>query len=137
MRDRKILNLLFKLAEDQPSAGGVKMSAAIVLKGDFVSFGFNTNKTHPLQKRFAGEDKIFLHAEMDAIWRAIRRISYKQLTRATLYVCRMKYDSLDHEKINARWGMSKPCGACQRAIVSYGIKKVLYTEEGNGNFRRL
>lgn len=138
MKDLKILDMLFKLADDQPRVAAVKMSAAIVLKRDFVAFGFNQYKSHPFQKRFSNaEDKIFLHAEMDAISRAVRRLHYKDLAQATLYVCRLKYDNCDHHCKEPRWGLAKPCVGCQRAIAQFGIKKVLYSTEGIGNFERL
>jgi len=72
------------------------------------------------KKYAADEHKIFLHAEIAAIKKALRFYSVDMLRGTTLIVCRVKKNGL---------GNSKPCIGCQRAIAEFGIKKVIYTTE--------
>ena len=131
MKNKKIFDVLFRLAEDQPKVAAAKVAAVLIYKGDIVSFGFNSYKTHPFHKRFsAKEDKISLHAETSVVCKAVKRISLEKISKSTLFVCRMKFDM---KKISI-WGLAKPCVGCQRAIAQFNIRKVLYSEEGIGNY---
>ena len=97
-----------------PTAGG-----SLVLK-------YYSKKTHPFQAQFQTNDKqIYLHAETDAINRALKYISKDELRKATLYVARVKYK--DNRNKKAIWAESMPCIGCQKAITSYGIKNVVHT----------
>lgn len=88
-------------------------------KGRILSIGKNSYvKTHPKQARHACKvgrpDKVFLHAEMDAIIRC------KDLSKAyKIFVTRISRKGL---YVNA-----KPCPICEDAISETLIKEVEWT----------
>ena len=97
-----------------------KHSAAVVYKGKIVSVGFNQLKTHPMMEKFNRNEKaIYLHAEIDAIIRAINLFGPDFLSKCDLYVLR-----LTREGTVAN---SKPCSGCQKAIDAFGFRKVYHT----------
>ena len=88
-------------------------------KGRVISMGKNSYiKTHPLQAKLANEvglrDKIFLHAEIDAL------VKLKNWDKA-------------HKIVITRTGkngdllLAKPCPVCERAIKLAGIKEIQHT----------
>lgn len=96
--------------------------AIILFKREVIALAHNdVTKTHPLQSRFAripGET-IFLHAEIAALAKALKRVTLGELHRSTLVVGRLK--------ANGEWGNAKPCGGCSKAIEMFGFKKILHT----------
>lgn len=84
--------------------------------GRLVSFGFNSNKTHPTQARYASslkqEHKIFLHAEIAALVKA-RHLGYN------LYVVRVDR--------SGRLKPSEPCPICMMAISKAGIVNIVHS----------
>lgn len=133
--ESRFLKHLEKIAEAIPAAAHnrkgrvlrTRIAACIVYKNEIVSIGINQLKSHPFQAKFSRhEDSIFLHAETDAIKNALRYISVEQLSKSTLYVCRVKCDEKSHKKKKVL-GLCKPCEGCQRAIATFNIKKVVYT----------
>lgn len=87
-------------------------------RGRLVAIGKNSyHKTHPLQKSLAlragKPNKIFLHAEIDAIVKAKGRPIYKMVV--------LGYNS------NGKAVRSKPCSCCMIGINDYGIKHVEHT----------
>ena len=94
-----------------------KHAACVVYKGRIVSTAVNTDKSHPLQKKY-GRYKtgaIYLHAELYALIKASSKLSKKQFKRASLYVIR-----------NGMQG-SKPCRGCQEAIKAFGVSKIFHS----------
>jgi len=93
--------------------------AAVLSDGRSTVVGYNSYKTHPLQARFGtDEHKVHIHAEISAISRgARRRLRFRD---CTLYVARVTADG--------RVSNATPCEGCMAAIVSFGIKKLQYTE---------
>lgn len=123
-RNRKIFKNLTSIAAANPYVASCRLAAAITYKNRVVSYGVNSYKTSPFQKRFASnEDRIHLHAEISAIKNALRVMNVDDLKHTVLYVCRVKR--------SGHWGMSKPCEGCQRAILEFGIKKIFYTTDDN------
>ncbi len=124
-RHAKIIQTLGKIAEDVPMAGRARIAAAIVYKNEIISIGSNRCKSHPLQAKFSRHHlAIHIHAEIDAIARAVKRIDAKRLSQSTLYVARVK---MEHTGGNWMWGLAKPCSGCTRAIASFDIKNVVWT----------
>ena len=136
----KVMDSLAKIAEDldkNMNRSGARLASAIVFKNQVVSYGVNQNKSHPFHSQFSDHgDAIFLHAETDAIKNALKRIDENELSKATLYICRVKYDKAGKNK-SMTWGLSKPCVGCQRAIATFGIGDVIYSAEGVGNYTLL
>lgn len=135
MSAEKYLSVLGKMAEAIPAASHrglrARLAACVVYKRDIVSFGVNQLKSHPFQAKFSkNEDSIFLHAETDAIKNSLKVINVDELSKSTLYVCRVKF--ADHKKRKFTWGLSKPCEGCSKAIASFNIKKVCYTCDDGG-----
>lgn len=89
--------------------------------GETISTGWNKRKTHPTQHRHAtaagSPDRIYLHAEIDAIvklakddtWRAAYSMTIVRLTR------------------KGKLGMARPCPVCMRALKELDIRWIEYT----------
>lgn len=133
MEHEKYFKTLGTMARDLPRVFRAQISAGIVYKNEFISFGSNQLKTHPFQQKFSKhEDAIYLHAETDAIKNALKVLTQDQLARSTLYVCRLKQvSSEDTKKV---WGLAKPCLGCQRAISTFGIRNVYFTTDRENHF---
>lgn len=114
--------------------GSTNMSrmAAVLTDGTLTFIGYNSYKSHPLQKKFSEdpECKIHVHAETDAIIKACNYFTSKSGTRRNywgeielgnfkLYVARVLADGTP--------ALAKPCIGCQSAIVAFGIKEVCWT----------
>lgn len=105
-----------------------RIAAMIVKDRDVISIGTCKMKTHPLQKRYQpNAEAIFLHAEIDAIAKALNKISREDLQKSTLYILRLKKPA-KYAKNFVR-AMAKPCKGCAAAIGAFKIKKVFYTED--------
>ena len=90
-------------------------------KGRVLSLGKNSYvKTHPQQARHARlvglPEKIFLHAEMDAIIRC------RDLSRAHRIV-------VTRVTRKGKYGNAKPCPVCQSAIKESGISIIEWSED--------
>ena len=121
----KIISLLRTIAVDVAPVRTSKIAAAIVHKGEIISVGICRYKTHPLMREWGkNNESIYLHAEVDAIIKAMKR--GVPLNKCVLYVVRVKRPS----SFSDQWvdGLAKPCLGCAKAIVSVGIKQVIYTE---------
>lgn len=130
--NRDILNTLAKIAETNEGSN-IKFAAALVLSNKIVSIGFNRMKSHPLQARFSKNDKaIFLHAEIHAIKNALKDYHVKELSKMDLYITRVKKPRSHHDKFV--WGLAKPCCGCERAIVEFGIRRVIYTTDEHNKY---
>ena len=113
-----------------------KLAASLVIRNEIISIGYNSYKTHPLQKRFSKNiEAIFKHAEVDCIINALRHVDPSDLERSTLYVHRVKKLTKDHDYWSD--GYSEPCCGCKQAINHFKIKKVVYSTEEDGSYVEL
>ena len=127
-RDSRIINNLFRLAQDIEPVKSSRLAACLILKNSVLGYGFSQMKSHPFQAEFAkNPEAIFLHAETDAIKNALKRVSQDDVSKATLYIARAKKD---HNTKRWMYGMAKPCIGCARAIATFDIQKVVYTLDG-------
>lgn len=128
-KHRKILNDLFIMARDyENNTFRSKHASAIYIKNKLICYGFNEPKTHPFQSQFCkNEESLFWHSETRAIHNALRYVSKEDLVNATIYIARAKFDY----EGNSMFGMSKPCEGCMKAIKTYGIKNIIYTNDTN------
>lgn len=102
-----------------------RVGAILTYKNTIVSFGSNSYKSHPLQKKYGkNANSIYLHAEIDAIRNALR--VFDDLSRCKLWICRAKRSSQFGPMVRA---MSRPCSGCQKALEAFGLKQVVYTTE--------
>lgn len=104
----------------------VHIGCIAVYKNQILSVGYNTNKTHPLQKKYnkfrnINYDNVepipFLHAEMSCLLQ-IREMDI-DFNKVELYIYR--------EDRNGNLSMCRPCKACMKMIDTLGIKNIYYT----------
>lgn len=119
----KAMDNLLKLAICNPKVGNHRLASAIYLKNKIIAYGFNSYNSSFIQRKFAtNKDRVFLHAEIAAIKNALKFIDVNTLSKCKLLVCRA---SMKNNKL--QWAMAKPCRGCERAIITFGIKKVYFT----------
>ena len=129
------LRHLTTIACDIAPVGHARIAACIVYKNELISVGVCQYKTHPLQRRYGrNQHSVYLHAEVDAIIKAQKRLGSKQdrnrnisLKKCTLYVARVKKLSQFSEGFVS--GLAKPCDGCNKFIREAGIINIVYTED--------
>jgi len=91
------------------------VGALIVYRGCVVAIGHNQLKSHPLQATYKNY-RIYLHAEIDALRKALRVIHEDELPQCHLYVLRLK-------RGGEGWiqGCAKPCLDCMSVLVGFGF----------------
>lgn len=107
-----------------------RVAAALFVKNELVSIGWNSDRSDPLQAQFSKHpESIYLHAEIDAIKGALRRYDEAELRdlKTTLYVNRVKMGTGSSDDRTPHWGMSCPCPGCQAAIGHFRIKRTVFT----------
>lgn len=136
-RDEKYMTFTRRMAiQNKNSQQKVKLAASLVFQNEIVSVGYNSLKTHPMQKRFSKNiEAIFKHAEVDCIVNALRHVDPTDLERATLYVYRVKKLTKDHNYWSD--GYSEPCSGCKQAIHHFKIKKVVYSTDEDYAYEEL
>jgi len=87
-------------------------------RGQLISTGKNSyDKTHPLQAYFSKlanmPEKIFLHAEMDALLKARGKKIH------SIHIVRIGKQGENR--------LAAPCPVCQLAIKAFGVKEITYT----------
>ena len=125
----RIKNKLTEIAIANPGTRNrIKMAAGVVYRNRLIAYGINGYKTHPLMLNNGYRtDQIFLHAEVDALRNAMKKIDLKQLSKCEMYIVRVKRPNKNSKSYIS--GMAKPCEGCQNTIASFGIKKIYYTED--------
>lgn len=130
-KHNKYINILSKIAVSIEPVAQARIAACLVIKNEIISFGINKKKTHPFQAMYGtNENSIFLHAETDCIKNALKLVDMKQLTKASLYICRVKYEACTKNKFI--FGLAKPCPGCSKAIATFGIKNIYYSLDNTG-----
>ena len=130
-----ILHTLAKIAEANDDSN-IRFAAAVVYRNKIVSVGYNRNKSHPFQAKYAkNPDAIYHHAEVHAIKNALREINVEELKNTELYISRVKRPKAGDDHFV--WGLSKPCPGCARAIAEFGIKRTIYTCDETGIYEVL
>ena len=133
-RDKKYMDFVRRLATSNNMK--TKLAACLVIRNEIISVGLNSDKSHPLQKRFAkNNDAIFKHAEVDCIIKALKIVDEEDLKNATLYVYRVKRK----HKGDMNWvsGRAEPCPGCQKAIEHFGIKKTVFSLDEEDSYGTL
>lgn len=126
-KDLQIMNRLADLASERPPVFRAQICAMITIRNKPVAVGYNQSKTHPFAARFSKhEEAVFMHAEHDCIRQTLREVDPEDLKKATIYIGRVRQDN--------SWGLAKPCPGCLRAILHYGIKRVVYSLDEKGKF---
>lgn len=128
-RDKKYMDFVRRLATSNNMK--IKLAACLVIRNEIISVGYNSDKSHPLQKRFSkNSEAIFKHAEVDCIIKALKIIDEEDLKYATLYVYRVKKQN----KGDAHWvsGLAEPCPGCHKAIEHFDIKRTVFSIDQEG-----
>ena len=119
-RDRWFVRLSHKLAVDSIPHAGARVCAVIAHRGEVLSIGYNSSKTHPFQAKYRkNPHAVFWHAETAAINNALKRDYHHLLSKSTMYVLRLTNASNP--------AISMPCEGCTKALYEHDITRVLYT----------
>lgn len=113
-------DVLYNMAKNVEPIQSARIVAGIHRKGRLLAVGFNQRKSHPLQARWSSRpERIFLHAEVDAIRNYLYNSTADSLVTCSILVVRVK-------KQGTSWvcGCAKPCSGCMRALEFYGLKNV-------------
>ena len=117
---KRIFDKLFDACQNVDYVSNSRHISAVVYKRKIVSIGSCQMKTDTFMLNFqTNEHKIFRHAEIDAIKRAINIHGEEFLESCDLYVMRIGR--------NGKIANSKPCVGCQKAIDHYKFKRVFWT----------
>lgn len=103
--------------------------AVVIYRGKIVGRGYNKY----YQSRTYKSTPYSVHAEVDAINNALRKISYDDLRKSTLIVVRkikiMNESDIENKSNNycQETGLSAPCPNCAKFIMKHGIKTCFYS----------
>lgn len=129
-RDYRYMNFLRRMAGNVEPVANARLAAAIVIGNSTISLGHNRRRSDPFQARFGKNiESIYMHAEIHAIKQALNYIEPRDFRKATLYVARVKRPSIKSKLFVD--GESCPCSGCKRAILEFGIKRVIHTTNEN------
>ncbi len=132
MNHDDIFSALFTLAKDVNVSANAKIATGIFMRNKPISFGFNCMKTHPLQKKYGKNSEcIYLHSEIAAIKNALKEIDVDDLRKCNIYICRAKKNMPKGYFIP---GLAKPCTGCQRALRTFELKNVYYSQDEKEGF---
>jgi len=125
-RPSKFLNICINHAIENPGVNRAKIAALIAVNNKIISIGRNSRRTHPLAKQYQKiEGAECLHAEIDAIAKALKKVDNNTLSKATMYIARVKHPNKDDDSwVN---GLAKPCKGCAQAINQFKFKNVIWT----------
>lgn len=117
-----------RLASEKANYHLQHLGAAIYYKGALLALGYNTEKTHPMQKhynKYRDFEEEVMPAKMHAEMMALNKIKNLDIdfTKTKLFIWRGRDEQ--HPQL------SRPCPACEAAIKAMGIKNIYYT--GNGS----
>jgi tRNA(Arg) A34 adenosine deaminase TadA len=131
-RDLRYMNFLRRMAGNVAPVRNARLASALVLGNNIISVGYNRKRSDPFQARFGkNAESIYMHAEIHAIKQALNYISADDFRKSTLYVARVKRPNPKSRDFVD--GQACPCLGCKRAILEFGIKRVIHTTDDNLN----
>ncbi len=89
----------------------------ILYKNRIISIGLNSGKTNTNAAKFYSYPSI--HSELDALRKAPKKYNLRKCVLVNFRISR--------EPDKQTFLMSRPCSSCMKTIESYGITKVMYT----------
>ena len=107
----------------------INIGCIVVYQGTIIGLGFNTNKTHPMQKKYNRYRNFTpkLHAEINCL-NSIRYLDIN-FSKVKLYIYR--------KRKSVKYGICRPCPSCMAAIKDLGIKHVYYTTDEGFVYERM
>lgn len=113
----------------------IHVGCIAVYQNNIIGVGYNTTKTHPIQKyynrfrEYDSENKFHhtLHAEINCI-NSIRHMDLN-FSKVKLYIYRIRKDK--------EYGMCRPCPSCMAAIKDLGIKNIYYTTDNGFVYEKI
>jgi tRNA(Arg) A34 adenosine deaminase TadA len=126
MIQKKHIDFLYRMTFPNDYVSGAKIGACVTHKKRIISYGFNQKKSHTIQARYGKYP--YLHAEIDAIRKALFVLDPGILKKCCVYVMRIKK--------NNKLGLSKPCIACQYVLDLFQVRQVWYSSD-SGQFIEL
>lgn len=127
LRDIKVINHSFKLAEKYKIPYGYTMVSVLADNGKILSIGNNNyNKTHAKQPQNRGNNLIPTHAEVKCLARYL--VKNRTITdKMSLYIV-----GITKAKISNPCISSMPCSSCIQYITDHNVKRIVYiTNECN------
>lgn len=131
--DIKYFNKAREIAEISDFSN-IHIGCVAVYQGNIIGVGFNTHKTHPIQKYYNryrekdnGKFMPKLHAEINCL-NSIRHMNI-QFSKVKLYIYRPRVSKL--------YGICRPCPSCMAAIHDLGIKHIYYTTDFGFAYEKL
>lgn len=115
-KDLRLLALALRVAGRSSPLLGYRLGCVIASKGEVISVGCNSTKTHPIAAQL-GYRFSALHAELSAVL----GIDEKDLQGCTAYVGRANRQGMTL--------LAKPCPICMNVLVTCGIRNVWYTNK--------
>ena len=107
----------------------VHIGCIAVYKGHILAVGYNTNKTHPLQKKYNKFRKMY-NSKFEPVPKSHAEIScLSQIKDMDLDFSKIKL-YIYRENKNGNLAICRPCKACMKLIDELGIKKIFYTVDG-------
>lgn len=122
-RDEKIFRKLFLIAIAIPPVARCRLAAALVLRNNILAIGVPSYSSTKLARQYRSHKlRLWEHAEVAALRNYIGLYGFKNLSKCTLYICRVKRNG-------PRWvtGCAKPCRGCRAALAAFGIRKIKST----------
>ena len=120
-KTRRTLELAKRVAQNS-TYGKLKHGAVLLKGGNVINVAFNKPDFSSFGNRFRNNYTCG-HATTHAEIGAILGIPRTKTEGATVYVVRVNR--------SGQYRMSKPCPMCEEVLRFVGIKKVVYTENGN------
>lgn len=114
---------------------GTRVAAIIVFKNKIISYANNQQRSDPFQRRFSHNiNKIFVHAEISAIKKALNVINIETLKKCSIYTARVGYNRPISKKTYGDLIIlpAFPCKICLSAIVEFGLKEIISTKKNEG-----
>lgn len=125
----KLLNKLRRLVYNNLDLSNSRSRhfSFIVKRNTIYSFGYNTIfKTHPLANKF-GHRFPDVHSELAAI---------KNFRRPVVELKNFKLVNIRVLRKNNLFGMSRPCPACYKLLLAFGVRNVIFSDE-KGEFQEV
>jgi tRNA(Arg) A34 adenosine deaminase TadA len=120
MKDSFYLNLAIETAIANPILKLPKMAAVLITPEGGIFIGRNQLKSHPLQAAWGARNgrpkSIFLHAETDAIVKALKQ---GMETIDAIYIARVSKRGIP--------ALARPCDVCLALLAHFNVRKIQWT----------